>query len=71
MFDGLDVNKAVDLFTTLFLSIIARHVPDREITTLSASLSNFSQFGAKFESVDLTEWSRDHVGRNELRSVSF
>ena len=32
MFDGLDVNKAVDLFTTLFLSVIARHIPNREIT---------------------------------------
>ena len=32
MFDGLDVNQAVDLFTTLFLSVIACHVPNREIT---------------------------------------
>ena len=32
MCDGLDVNQAVDLFTTLFLSVIARHVPNREIT---------------------------------------
>ena len=31
MFDGLDINQAVDLFTTLFLSVIARHVPNREI----------------------------------------
>ena len=31
MFDGLDVNQAVDWFTTLFLSVIARHVPNREI----------------------------------------
>ena len=32
MFDGLDVNQAVDLFTMLFLSVITRHVPNREIT---------------------------------------
>ena len=32
MFDGLHVNQAVDLFKTLFLSVIARHVPNREIT---------------------------------------
>ena len=32
MFGGLDVNQAVDLFTTLFLSVIARHVPNRKIT---------------------------------------
>ena len=32
MFDGLDVNQAADLFTTLFWSVIARHVPNREIT---------------------------------------
>ena len=32
MFDGIDVNQAVDLFTTLFLSVITRHVSDREIT---------------------------------------
>ena len=32
MFDGLDVTQAVDLFTTLFLSVIACHVPNREIT---------------------------------------
>ena len=32
MFDGLDVNQAVDLFPTVFLSVIARHVPSREIT---------------------------------------
>ena len=32
MFDGLDVNQAVDLFTTLFLSVIARQVPNRKIT---------------------------------------
>ena len=32
MFDGPDVNQAVDLFTTLFLSVIARHVPNRETT---------------------------------------
>ena len=32
MFDGLDVNQAVDLFATLFLSVIACHVPNREIT---------------------------------------
>ena len=32
MIDGLDVNQAVDLFATLFLSVIARHVPNREIT---------------------------------------
>ena len=28
-------------------------------TTVSASLSNFSQFGAKFGSADLSKWSRD------------
>ena len=32
MFDGLDVNQAVDSLTTFFLSVIARHVPNREIT---------------------------------------
>ena len=32
MFDGLDVSQAVDSFTTFFLSVIARHVPNREIT---------------------------------------
>ena len=32
MFDGLNVNQAVDSFTTFFLSVIARHVPNREIT---------------------------------------
>ena len=32
MFYGLDVNQAIDLFTTLFLSVITRHVPNREIT---------------------------------------
>ena len=32
MFDGLDVNQAVNSFTTFFLSVIARHVPNREIT---------------------------------------
>ena len=32
MFDGLDVNRAVDSFTAVFLSLIARHVPNREIT---------------------------------------
>ena len=31
MFDGLDVNQAVDSFTTFFLSVIACHVPNREI----------------------------------------
>ena len=31
MFDGPDVNQAVDLFTMLFLLAIARHVPNREI----------------------------------------
>ena len=31
IFDGLDVNQAVDSFTTFFLSVIARHVPNREI----------------------------------------
>ena len=32
MFDGLDVNQAVDSFTTFFLSVITRHIPNREIT---------------------------------------
>ena len=32
MFDGLDVNQAADSFTTFFLSVLARHVPNREIT---------------------------------------
>ena len=32
MFDGLDVNEAVDLFTIFFFSVIAGHVPNREIT---------------------------------------
>ena len=32
MFDGLDVNQAVDLFTTIFLSVIARHVPNKGMT---------------------------------------
>ena len=32
MLDRIDVNQAVDLFTTLFLSVITRHVPNREIT---------------------------------------
>ena len=31
MFDGLDVNQAVDSFTAFFLSVIARHVPNRGI----------------------------------------
>ena len=31
MFDGLYDNQAVDLFTTFFLSVIARLVPNREI----------------------------------------
>ena len=31
-FDGLDVNQAVDSFTTFFLSVIARRVPNREFT---------------------------------------
>ena len=32
MFDELDFNQAVDSFTTFLLSVIARHVPNREIT---------------------------------------
>ena len=32
MFDGLDVSQAVDLFTTLFLSVTARHIHNRETT---------------------------------------
>ena len=32
MLDGIDVNQAVNSFTTLFLSVITRYVPNREIT---------------------------------------
>ena len=32
MLGGLDVNQAIYLLTTFFLSAIARHIPSREIT---------------------------------------
>ena len=53
MFDGLDVNQAVDSFTTFFLSVIARHVRNREITCCDGDASWITDDVKKLSNVNI------------------